>query len=148
MFERCATLEELKNEYRRLAFIHHPDKGGDDATMQIINDEYDRLLQTLSGTDDKTVNVGIQYKDIINSIIDIPNISIELCGTWIWVSGETRPAKDKLKDAKFMWASKKKMWYWKPTSWKRKSKQKSMEWIRATYGSEKVNQKSYRTLSL
>lgn len=39
-FAACTTLDELKKEYRRLAMIHHPDHGGDTATMQAINGEY------------------------------------------------------------------------------------------------------------
>ena len=32
-FAHCETLDALKAEYKRLARIHHPDAGGDDATM-------------------------------------------------------------------------------------------------------------------
>ena len=28
-FTQCKNLEELKKEFRRLAMIHHPDRGGD-----------------------------------------------------------------------------------------------------------------------
>lgn len=43
-FENIATLDDLKKAYRHLAMIHHPDIGGDTATMQEINAEYDRLF--------------------------------------------------------------------------------------------------------
>lgn len=46
-FENCHTLEDLKAEYRRLVKLHHPDCGGDTATMQAINDEHDRLFEIL-----------------------------------------------------------------------------------------------------
>ena len=32
-FNHCHTLDELKKEYRRLTMKHHPDRGGDTATM-------------------------------------------------------------------------------------------------------------------
>jgi DnaJ-class molecular chaperone len=38
-----ATPSELKKAYRRLASIHHPDKGGDTATFQKIQVAYDTL---------------------------------------------------------------------------------------------------------
>lgn len=41
-FTNCTTLEDLKKEYRRLTMLHHPDRGGDTATMQAINAEHDR----------------------------------------------------------------------------------------------------------
>ena len=38
-----APPEVVKAAYRALAMMHHPDKGGDTATMQTINDAYRRL---------------------------------------------------------------------------------------------------------
>jgi curved DNA-binding protein CbpA len=46
-FNHCKTLDQLKQEYKRLAKIHHPDCGGDDATMAAINAEYDELARKL-----------------------------------------------------------------------------------------------------
>lgn len=39
-FDHCQTIEEIKVEYKRLASIHHPDKGGKLEIMQEINIEY------------------------------------------------------------------------------------------------------------
>ena len=49
-FENCRTLDELKSEYRRLARIHHPDVGGDVATMQEINRQYEAAFNRLECT--------------------------------------------------------------------------------------------------
>ena len=38
-----ATPDEIKKAYRRLASIHHPDKGGDTAEFQKIQVAYDIL---------------------------------------------------------------------------------------------------------
>lgn len=38
-----ATQEQIKKSYRRLALIHHPDKGGDEATFKKIKNAYDIL---------------------------------------------------------------------------------------------------------
>lgn len=46
-FEKCGSVQELKKEYRRLAMIFHPDKGGDTATMAEINSEYKRMIDIL-----------------------------------------------------------------------------------------------------
>jgi len=41
--ERGATTDEIKRAYRRLASQHHPDKGGDKARFQEIQQAYDTL---------------------------------------------------------------------------------------------------------
>ena len=38
-FTNYKTVNEIKAEYRRLCFIHHPDIGGNGRTMQEVNDE-------------------------------------------------------------------------------------------------------------
>ena len=46
-FAQCKNLEELKKEFRRLAMLHHPDRGGDQETMKAINNEYDAVFPAL-----------------------------------------------------------------------------------------------------
>jgi hypothetical protein len=38
-----STWEEIEKAYRRKAQIHHPDKGGDEDAMRVLNDVYNRL---------------------------------------------------------------------------------------------------------
>lgn len=42
-FQNIRSLSELKKQYRTLALINHPDKGGDTGIMQQINAEFERL---------------------------------------------------------------------------------------------------------
>lgn len=42
-FVSVKSLADLKNQYRSLALVHHPDRGGDEETMKAINAEYDAL---------------------------------------------------------------------------------------------------------
>ena len=46
-FSGVNSLEALKREYKRLALENHPDRGGDTATMQEINSEYDAAFSRL-----------------------------------------------------------------------------------------------------
>lgn len=145
-FNNVNTIEELKKEYRRLAFKFHPDRGGDAETMKIINAEYDivfaKLQKTSADKADHNAKVD-EFKEIIDKIISF-NVDIEICGCWIWVGGNTKPYKDQLKEAGFYWASKKTMWYWRPEESKHKGKSNmTIDDIRNKYGSEKVNN-SYR----
>ena len=65
-----------------------------------------------------------------------------MVGSWIWVSGDTKEIKEKLKEIGFKWASKKKMWYYGEMKAKNPNP-KSMEEIKTKYGSEtlKSNEK-------
>ena len=42
-FTNINSFSDLKSQYKALALANHPDRGGDTATMQAINAEYDRL---------------------------------------------------------------------------------------------------------
>ena len=44
-FQNIQSLADLKKEYRRLAMLHHPDKGGDTAVMQQVNTEFGKLFE-------------------------------------------------------------------------------------------------------
>ena len=67
---------------------------------------------------------------------------VELCGEWIWVSGETKIVKEHLKSAGFSWSKPKCSWYWRPENLKKFKRFKHEAWamdvIRSKYGSKRV----------
>lgn len=144
-FQNVSTLEELKTAFRKLAMKYHPDRpGGSEEIMREVNNEYDFLKQKLSSgakaeyhrTTEEDMNA---FRDIINNLIHL-NLEIEICGRWIWVSGDTRPHRETLKANGLRWARKKKMWYWRPADAKVRSRKSTpMEVIREKYGSHKVS---------
>lgn len=42
---RFASLEEVKHAFRKMAHIHHPDKGGDEAKFKEINEAYQEICK-------------------------------------------------------------------------------------------------------
>ncbi len=46
-FRNCSNLDEVKKEFRHLAMLHHPDRGGDAEKMKEINAEYDIVFPML-----------------------------------------------------------------------------------------------------
>ena len=130
-FKNVNSIEELKREYRRLVMIHHPDHGGDTATMQAINAEHD--------ADHQTTETPEEFREIIDALLRMDGVEVELCGSWLWIGGNTRAHKDELKAAGCRWSSNKKLWYWRheedSSSWHR-GKTYSMGRIRMKYGSQ------------
>lgn len=144
-FTTCHTLDELKKEYRRLTMIHHPDHGGDTATMAAINNEYAQRFEALKKAHNaqadeahQTTEAPEEFIAIISELLKYPGLIVELCGSWLWISGDTRPVKEQLKSAGCRWSSNKKMWYWHHSEdgahWSRG--RKTMNQIRQKYGSQ------------
>lgn len=150
-FSACKTLQELKTTFRELVKLHHPDKiTGNLETMKALNLEYELAFEyikihPINDQEKKSsfyANVNDGFRETLEKIIFIPKIEIEICGSWLWVNGETKPVKDILKNAGLYWAQNKKAWYFKPSDYKgRKHKAFSMEDIRGKYGSETVEKK-------
>jgi len=140
-FEGITTLEGLKRKYRELCKIHHPDLGGSTQIMQAINSQYENMLTRVHDKEGKPLNaeeINIQkdIMDVINKIVALKGLIIEVCGRWVWVTGETRQYKEYFKSVGFFWAAKKVAWYWRPADAKTSSRhQLPLEAIRARYGS-------------
>lgn len=141
-FQNCFSEADIKTRYRELCKIHHPDLGGSEEMMKLLNLEYEERLRgefRKSYSNEETedfINLEREVAAKVAEIIGLQGIIVELVGRWIWVTGETFKAKAQLKAAGFFWASKKIAWYWHKAedSCKRGGK-KSLEEIKRTYGS-------------
>ena len=143
-FLKAETLEDLKRIYRDLAMKHHPDRGGNVETMKEINALYDEFFDRLKdihrNRDGETYTkateeTAAEFQEMIERLMKMDGIHIEVIGSFIWVSGNTRQHKDELKQLKFRWHSKKLMWYKSPDGYRRHgNKEYDMDEIRDMYG--------------
>ena len=146
-FRNCNTLDELKQEYRRLALQHHPDKGGATETMTAINNAYEDAFRRVEMGAGKTTTEVNEEWDIeqvfvekVQAIVGLNGILIELVGRWLWITGDTFPVKNEIKAAGFFWARKKRAWFWRADEDKSVSrKEQPLDKIRDTYGSKALN---------
>ena len=145
-FKEVTGINEAKKVYKTLAKKLHPDVGGTEEEFKILNSVYNNLMEHKiyfsSG-----IKIDIELEKIISLILHFENITIELVGSWIWISGDTKEIKDKLKELGFKWASKKKMWYFGELKGVNMGKTKSMNDIKNKYGSQTMKQKDKRRLS-
>jgi len=142
----------VKAAFRRAAQKYHPDKGGSTEMMQAVNAAYDFMQAnygTVPNSESGAEGYGDRLNDAINAIIHLRGLSIEVCGLWVWVSGDTRTHKEALKAAGYFWASKQFMWYVRPAeqAGSRKNGGKAIDEIRSKYGSVAVKQRMHAAIA-
>lgn len=155
-FEGIQDIPSLRERYKKLVFRYHPDLNPekDDSIMKLVNCEYERLLEIFRAKDSHFQSFSEEKKadearfdkelrEKLDTLFCFPDeIVIEICGSWIWLSGETRKHKEVIKEKGFFFSGDKKKWYWKPSDYKRKNWKKwDIEKIRAVYGSEEYRKK-------
>lgn len=154
-FSLVTTLEELKKEYRKLCFELHPDRNHDRDTtqeFQQMQNEYEKKFDEVKNvfrnskgeTYTKENNeVPEEFEEIINSIIYMDGVEIDIIGSWLWLSGNTKVYKDQIKELNFKWASNKCAWYYHTGTYKKRSKKKfNLDELKEMFESSKVNNKT------
>ncbi len=92
------TYEEVKSAYRKACKKYHPDVNPAGlAIMKAVNEAFETLKQerfplTIYG-DQNFSDYGEALNQALNAIVHLAGINIEVCGSWVWVSGNTFPKK-------------------------------------------------------
>lgn len=151
-FTDCKNAEELKKAYRTWAKKLHPDLGGDAEEFKQMQNEYEKLWERLKNIHTnsqgetytkETDETPEEYINIINLLIRLQGVHVEICGNWIWASGNTQPYKETLKGLKFKWAHKKRAWYYHSEPYyKRSRRELSLDEIREKFGSQSYSAKA------
>ena len=149
-FKDIKCIEDLKEAYISLVKLHHPDKGGDLEVMKAINVEYDKLFakfkdikRSLKEEEEtytskhETKEAPEMFRTILEALLNLDSLTVELVGSWIWITGDTKKHKDILKSLGCRYSPKKFAWSWHfqdDWSFRRKSNN-NLDDIKATYGS-------------
>lgn len=152
--EEEIDFETVKKAYRKACRAYHPDiNPAGLETMQAVNEAFETLSKekfplSTDSTQERS-NYGEALNDALNAIINIHDLNIEICGAWVWVSGNTKPNKESLKNAKYLWSKNKNMWYFRPENQKKRffRGSSSIDEIRTKYGSDKVRSRRPYALS-
>ena len=150
-FNNPQTLKELRTQYKKLAFEHHPDKGGDVEIMKQINLQYEKLSANLINgnttftQEQKTYETKASEELIkkVQEVITLEGVIIEIIGNWIWITGNTYPVRQAIKEKGFTFLKKKAAWIWHSEDYQKKSsKSYDLDNIRQMWGSEEVKGKA------
>ena len=162
-FRNCKrTAEDAKELYRDLVKKYHTDNGGSGDEIKEINAEFQQfwkevksIHRTAAGEKKESEQAEKEFKyrecdinafmEIINKLVIVPGIEIEICGSWLWLTGNTYAYKDYLKSIGCRWSKGKKKWYWTEAPFKNNYHHPSMAAIRIMYGSTVI--KSDRELN-
>jgi len=141
--------KDTKTAYYAACKKYHPDINPVGIEMmKIVNEAYEALKDYTGEIESKQTDYGDLLNDALNAISGIPALLIEICGAWVWVTGETRTYKDRLKEAGFKWAAKKKAWYFRPEAFSPHSRgTKTLEEIREKYGSSRPYSTSHNLIA-
>ncbi len=147
-FTDCKTAEELKKAYRSWAMKLHPDVGGSTPEFQAMQNEFEKAWERLKNIhvnkDGETYQKATDetagaFMGIIEKLMKMQGVEVELCGSWLWITGNTKPYKDQLKAIGGRWSHNKNCWYIHNEPYKRHhSRDYSLEEIRDMYGSKRV----------
>ncbi len=139
---------EIKQAYRRASAKYHPDRNPAGLEMmKLVNaayqalSDYDYVTAARGGESVEAEDMGEELNAALNAIIEL-GLDIEICGSWIWVSGDTRPHREVLKAAGYRWAPKKLMWSFCGGERTSSRGKYSMDDIRSKHGSVSVKTSS------
>ena len=84
-YKEVTGINEAKKIYKTLAKKLHPDIGGDEESFKLLNAIYNDLIEhKIYFSND--IKIDIELEKIISLILHFENITIELVGSWVWVS--------------------------------------------------------------
>lgn len=149
--ETTITEEVVKTAYRAASLKFHPDRNPAGNEMMILINEAKEALKDeaypFEFKNEEGYNYGEEINEALNKIINLQGINIEICGAWVWVSGNTKDHWQLMKEAGFLFSPPKKMVYFRPQYAKTRGYRKntdglSIDEIRAKYKSEKIKTKN------
>jgi len=153
-FQGCDTLESIRERYKKLAKENHPDHGGDTATMQSINAEYDEVLKGFMDSafhewreenkgkewfKDRPFD-GVMFAEILRAITEF-NVRIEIIGYWIYCF-ESKEYREQLKDLGFWFSNRHKAWIYNGSRKARVKSRFTTDQLRNRLGAETIRDRN------
>ena len=147
-FTGVKTAEELKKAFREMAKKLHPDCGGDAEAFKQMRQEYAEAWERVKNHhvnadgehyERETEETPEQFMDIVEAFIHFDDFTVEVIGSWLWVTGNTQEHRAELKAAGLKYAGRKQAWYFHFGAYRKRSKKEyTMDELREEYGSTEL----------
>jgi len=146
--------KETKAAYRKMSLQYHPDIcPGGEHMQKLINNAYSVLrdFNGVIGSGQNNGELSQVMADALSALVHIEGLELEICGSWLWVGGNTYPNRTTLTAAGLRFSGSKKRFYLNPdkkSGAKKKwyGKARTMAQIRQAHGSRKVSNKARAAL--
>jgi hypothetical protein len=136
----CTSAAEVQLRFEELSKIY----GNQEEVMLVLRNEYSTLMNVLmpSKPAEAEKEEKVTVSDIINSLqakINPEGLHLEICGSWLWITGKTYLVKDALKELGFRYSKNKLSWYWRSED-NRSGNQEPVpfEMIKEKYGAKEI----------
>ena len=141
----CTDPATTKKAYREACKKYHPDVNpAGHEMMKVVIEAYQALKEHDGDLKEQQTDYGDTLNEALNAVLGLHGLIVEICGAWVWITGETKAHKETLKETGYKWASKKKAWYFRPEEFRSRSRGKStLNDIREKYGSAKPQRTTY-----
>jgi len=139
LFYGCTSKDEVQLRFDELCKVYD----GQDEMLKVIQAEYSTLMSALESVKPATEEKErASIADTIKALQEKVNpegLHLEICGSWLWITGKTFPVKDALKNLGFRYSANKLCWYYRQDE-HRSSNQKPVpfEMIKEKYGSKEI----------
>ncbi|MCE5345395.1 MAG: ELKS/Rab6-interacting/CAST family protein [Bacteroidales bacterium] len=140
LFFGCTSIDEVQLRFDELSNVFNDQ----DEMLKAIKEEYSTLMSVLH--DSKPVYEAVKERATVSDKIkelqekvNPEGLSLEICGTWLWVTGKTYQVKNILKELGFRYSANKLSWYYRQSN-HRSANQKPvpLAMIREKYGTNVV----------
>lgn len=144
-FEGCETLEDVRAKFVALTQKKLTEAARAEVMTQFLA-SYEALKETHKRMDGKvykatnTELTGQGYADFIGILRKLKGVTLEVVGTWLWATGDTKDSRDVLKENGFRYAPKKQAWYFteQPSKKGNHNNDRTMDDLRAAWGSKVI----------
>lgn len=139
LFFGCTSIDEVQLRYDELSKVFN----GQDEMLKSLKLEYSTLVNALSPS--KPVEAVKEKATVPEKIKELQEkvnpdgLRLEICGTWLWVTGKTFQVKDALKELGFRYSANKLSWYYRQSDHRSGNQEPiPLEMIREKYGTNEV----------